>query len=455
MHPPVNILGLLKNPKVLVFLVVYISFFLDNVLLTVIVPIIPDYLFSNDLNSTEDLEIESLSPLQRKFEHLEKDNGPLGALLASKAFVQLAFTPIIGYVTSIVGYHLPLFLGSINMFFAALLFAYGHNYGVLVLARALHGSSSAAIAVSGMCLLADTLPKEIRSRVMPIAFGGIALGVLIGYPLGGVAYQFIGKSAPFLLIAALIAMNIGLQIYNSQLVKEEVAQERFTHSVEWVNLLKDKNMIIISGAICICTSSMAILEPCVPLWLLATITPPPSKWQLGAVFIPDSIGYFIGSHFAGLFPAKAWRIALSAMIITGLSCCAIPLATSIGGLTLPHFGLGLGVGVVDAALVPLLANLVDTRGNSQYGPIYALQQASVSLAYSFGPLLGGRAVHAIGFPWLMRLVGFINVLFCPLLIELDNDKESECLKTSSLPTYSTLENSPEGGDVDANWGETE
>lgn len=78
-----------------------------------------------------------------------------------------------------------------------------------MLARALHGSSSAAIAVSGMCILAERVPKDSRFRLMPLAFGGIALGVLIGYPLGGAAYQFIGKAAPFLLIAVFTAFNIG------------------------------------------------------------------------------------------------------------------------------------------------------------------------------------------------------------------------------------------------------
>lgn len=43
---------------------------------------------------------------------------------------------------------------------------------------------------------------------MPISFGGIALGVLIGYPLGGAAYQMIGKSAPFILISICIALTM-------------------------------------------------------------------------------------------------------------------------------------------------------------------------------------------------------------------------------------------------------
>lgn len=88
-------------------------------------PIIPDYLFSHNFNVSSDFDVNhfgprSLSPLQRKFETLDRDNGLLGALLASKAFVQLAFTPFIGYLTEIVGYYVPLLLGSCNMFLAAI-----------------------------------------------------------------------------------------------------------------------------------------------------------------------------------------------------------------------------------------------------------------------------------------------------------------------------------------------
>jgi len=53
-------------------------------------------------------------------------------------------------------------------------------------------------------------------------------------------------------------------------------------------------------------------------------------------------------------------------------------------LVLPHFLLGLGVGTADAALVPLLASLADSRLAASYGAVYALQQAAVSLAYSLG-----------------------------------------------------------------------
>lgn len=62
----------------------------------------------------------------------------------------------------------------------------------------------------------------------------------------------------------------------------------------------------------------------------------------------------------------------------------VPAAKTMLQLVIPHFFLGFGIGAVDAALVPLLAALVDTKYSTHYGAVYAMQQISVSLAYSLG-----------------------------------------------------------------------
>jgi DHA1 family solute carrier family 18 vesicular amine transporter 1/2 len=53
-------------------------------------------------------------------------------------------------------------------------------------------------------MLAERYPDDKeRGNAMGIALGGLALGVLIGPPFGGVMYEFVGKSAPFLVLSAL------------------------------------------------------------------------------------------------------------------------------------------------------------------------------------------------------------------------------------------------------------
>uniref|UniRef100_A0A0K8SU47 Synaptic vesicular amine transporter n=3 Tax=Lygus hesperus TaxID=30085 RepID=A0A0K8SU47_LYGHE len=135
-------------------------------------------------------------------------------------------------------------------------------------------------------------------------------------------------------------------------------------------------------------------------------------------------------------------MAIAAMLLVAVSALMIPSVNTVRGLAVPHFGLGLGIGAVDAALVPLLASLVDSRHSANYAAVYALQQTAVSLAYSLGPMMGGELAHLIGFPGLMRCIGVVNLLFCPLLAFLSNTvkhEESEHVTATEAMNYSTTQ----------------
>ena len=62
---------------------------------------------------------------------------------------------------------------------------------------------------------------------------------------------------------------------------------------------------------------MALLEPCLPIWLMDKIKPP--KWQLGTVFLPDSIGYWVGTNFFAVVAMKQGRhkTAMAALMLLG------------------------------------------------------------------------------------------------------------------------------------------
>ncbi|XP_055677908.1 synaptic vesicular amine transporter [Lutzomyia longipalpis] len=450
---------------------VYFSLFLDNVLLTVIVPILPDFLAqSGDVGLPENIStfnvpngmlytktfdlhyvpnmlrkhplagpsVLNLStpigppPTVRKV-NLDEENVSIGILLGVKALVQLIFNPIVGGSTAKFGYRIPIVFGTFNLLLAALVFAIGDNYISLVFARAVQGIGSACIGVCGMSLVAQLYPEEEkRSKIMGIVLGSVALGVLVGYPVGGCLYDFVGKAAPFYIVSILIGVDLLLQCKFLELIvpAETPEDSAENNTMTWWPLCTDLIVFVVVLAICISTSTMAILEPCLPIWLLSNLNP--KKWQLGTVFIPDSVGYLLGTNFFGkvAYQIGQIKIAVIALIMVGLSCILIPSATTVWSLMLPHFVLGLGIGILDAALVPFLATYVDQKyggdvdggegGNgeffSNYGAIYAIQQMAVSLAYSIGPLLGGELAKILGFPWLMRSMGSINCLYAPILL---------------------------------------
>ncbi|XP_011296969.1 synaptic vesicular amine transporter [Fopius arisanus] len=391
-----------KDARLMLVTVVYLSLFLDNVLLTVVVPIIPDYLSTVSENSS----------------HLDSNqDAKIGFLLSSKAFVQLILNPAVGSFTGSVGYSKPLFIGNSCLLLASLLYAFGQTYEFLFLARSIQGISSACIGVSGMSLVASQYTEESeRSKVMGFVLGSIALGVLVGYPIGSILYDIEGKMAPFLVVSTLTFLPICLQMLVGDSVSKGIMMEQSEGKTNWRKTLTQWKILTITGAIFLSTLPMATLEPCLPIWLRSYIKP--KKWQLGTVFIPDSVGYLVGTNFFGVIAYRCGRCrtAVFAMCLLGVSTILLPSAKSISQLVVPHLGLGLGIGVIDAALVPLLASLVDQNGN--YGTVYSIQQVAVSLAYSLGPIVGSELVQTIGFSGVMRTIGLLNLVYCPCLIYL-------------------------------------
>jgi len=171
-----------RESRKLVLVIVAIALLLDNMLLTTVVPIIPEFLYhvrhrydhltttqrpkvyryrttptttemvevvihanvsigqnSEMENITMDLEelelttlrSTTLSELDKKHKELVEENLEVGVMFASKAFVQLIANPFVGRLTNSIGYSIPMFAGFIIMFLSTVIFAFGRSYAVL------------------------------------------------------------------------------------------------------------------------------------------------------------------------------------------------------------------------------------------------------------------------------------------------------------------------------------
>ncbi|XP_072290447.1 synaptic vesicular amine transporter-like, partial [Eucyclogobius newberryi] len=249
-----------RSRKLILF-IVFVALLLDNMLMTVVVPIIPNYLYQLDkpepaqnisssgsfqnIVSLYDNSVKSSSsnsslstgpspspdpgpvqgnasdcPLSRS--SLVNENVKVGLLFASKATVQLITNPFIGPLTNRIGYQIPIFAGFCIMFLSTIMFAFSSSYALLFLARSLQGVGSSCSSVAGMGMLASVYTDdEERGHAIGIALGGLAMGVLVGPPFGSVLYEFVGKTAPFLILAFLALFDGALQLFVLQPTKVE------------------------------------------------------------------------------------------------------------------------------------------------------------------------------------------------------------------------------------------
>ncbi|XP_061412455.1 synaptic vesicular amine transporter-like [Lethenteron reissneri] len=474
-----------RRSRKFVLLIVFVALLLDNMLLTVVVPIVPSYLYAiehpdepprNDsgqqlapiaaphaATATDDggssqaqgggqegsQEPQEPSPSpgsptpdpcsRRRSRHhrstgsnpggsalaalndslcdtdvaaLLNENVRVGLLFAAKATVQLLANPFIGPLTNRVGYHSPMFAGFIIMFLSTIMFAFAQSYPLLFVARALQGIGSSCSSVAGMGMLASLYPDdEERGNAMGVALGGLAMGVLVGPPFGSIMYDFVGKPAPFLVLAGLALFDGALQMLVLQPSKSEPESQTGT---PLLTLLRDPYILITAGSICVANMGIAMLEPALPIWMMETMCSP--KWQLGVAFIPASISYWIGTNIFGPLAHKMgrWLCALIGMVVVGISIICVPLGKTIYGLIVPNFGVGFAIGMVDSSMMPLMGYLVDLRHVSVYGSVYAIADVAFCMGFALGPSAGGAIARTIGFPWLMTIIGIIDILFAPL-----------------------------------------
>uniref|UniRef100_A0A8C8BYI8 Major facilitator superfamily (MFS) profile domain-containing protein n=1 Tax=Oncorhynchus tshawytscha TaxID=74940 RepID=A0A8C8BYI8_ONCTS len=457
----------------LVLVVVCVALLLDNMLLTVVVPIIPTFLYALDhptqdpfiqpstqrpseegftlvsvhsfydntsysLRGSESNLSEALlfnisrnssqvkgSSCQEDSAFLDKENVRVGLLFASKALVQLLVNPFVGPLTNRVGYHIPMFAGFIIMFVSTIMFAFSGTYALLFFARSLQGIGSSFSSVAGLGMLASVYTNdEERGVAMGIALGGLAMGVLIGAPFGSVMYEFVGKTAPFLILAFLAVFDGALQLLILQ-------PSKISPGVTDLGAL-------VSGSLCFANMGVAILEPTLPIWMMQTMCSP--KWQLGMAFLPASISYLIGTNLFGLLANKMgrWLCSMIGMFIVGISLLCVPFAKNIYGLIGPNAGLGFAIGMVDSSMMAIMGYLVDIRHASVYGSVYAIADVALCMGFAIGPSIGGSLVRAIGFPYLMVFIGIINIFYAPLCFFLRNPairEEKMAIIDQECPLY--------------------
>eukprot|EP00058_Branchiostoma_floridae_P002643 XP_002588131.1 hypothetical protein BRAFLDRAFT_87653 [Branchiostoma floridae] len=452
-----------RNSRVLVLIIVFIALLLDRMLITVVVPILPDYIYklnhprlpyyvngnstlpadptlsATTTNQTEpepQQHFTTTTPTQRTARHSQRPTenpeywqpteywAPTGTNYPFSQTTQKTPTknPQDTYHEvptnqDLVDENLPvgiLFASKatiqliVNPFVGPMTNRVGYGIPMFI------GFAITLVSTVGMAVVADRYPDDAeRGRAMGIALSGIALGCIGGPLFGGIMYQFFDKSVPFLILAGIALLEGCLQLLVLRPgAKKEILMEGAPLGV----LLRDPYIVIAAGSI----------------WL------------------PSSIAYLVGAYMFGFIATKLgrWLCGLLAMIFVGASMIWMPCARSFHGLIPPNAVLGLAIGVVDSSLMPIMGYLVDRRHVSVYGSVYAIADVANCVGFAIGPAVGGEVVVKYGFGWLMWGIGIINILYSPLCIFLreppgKEEKEAILAQDECQVTYNAFHQQPD------------
>ncbi|CAF1129631.1 unnamed protein product [Adineta ricciae] len=304
-------------------------------------------------------------------------------------------------------------------------------------------------------MIADRYQDEgSRSRQLGIALAFISFGSLVAPPFGGILYQFFGKRVPFITLA-LIALLDGVLLFVVMRPNRLRKAFDFSHNDSsdkpkgtpiW-RLLMDPYIAVCAGALAMANVGLAFLEPTISIWMREKMNA--SEAQMGLIwlpgFIPHVSGVYLTVKMNEKYPKFQWLLAAIGLALQGIMCAFVPFCTNFGTLMIPISGICFGNALVDTALLPTLAYLVDVRHTSVYGSVYAIADISYSLAYAMGPIVAGSIVYATNFFTLNIFIFISNIAYAPVLYILRNFYAYKPMENDELRSFAhqPLQNEPD------------
>ncbi|XP_066266512.1 synaptic vesicular amine transporter-like isoform X1 [Branchiostoma lanceolatum] len=439
-----------RKSDVLVVFVAILAVFGDTILDTVVDPIMPDYLYrlehpnytgdiithfaayekhttSGNIQTPESCNLgatclpavnTSQSELSQRAKELELQSIRLGILYAAKSTVALVTNPIAGVMTDRFGTNVPLYTGLVIVFSSTIAYAFSKSYTTLFVSRVIQGVGTSFSNVAAFAMVIAVFhDKEDRAKNVGFVNTGRNFGVLVGPVIGGVMYQFVGYSSPFLLIAGMTLVDGLLRLL---LPKRETAPNDEDGDYSIFNLLKDPYVMTTSAFLFMETTTALLIWGSLPVYMMITMNA--SSWQQGVGSAPTGLGFLIGALTASklLERAACWLVMLLGSIGFGVFTITLPLCKNLPQMLVPYFIVGLSRGITSTTLITEIGYLADIRHGSRYGTAYAIAENAICLGIAVGLASSGTLLNALGFPWMMRTAGLLNVLLSPAALLLRN-----------------------------------
>lgn len=377
------------------------AIFVDSLLYSVVVPVLPAYAGRLGASPTA-----------------------IGALFASYAAALLLATPVAAAAADRFGRRWPLLLGSLGVAAATLLFALATAYPALLAARAAQGAAAAAVWTGGVALVAELVPPDRLGQAMGGVLASMSAGLIAGPPVGGLLVEAFGPRAPFLACAAVAA---AVCLLPAALVRAGRPGQRpgpapdtraaarsgraaAAPAAGLRALLADREIRGPLGAVVLGAAALSMLEPLLPADLAGRLGA--GSLAIGLVFGAATLAHGAVSPLVGRLADSCPRARLVPGGLLGMAVTAPFLAgpRSLAAVTTLLVAFAVAYSFVLVPVLSRLAGVVRDRPGYGYAAVYGLFNITYAVGMFAGPLAGGAAAAALTVPGaLAGLAGLLGV----------------------------------------------
>jgi predicted MFS family arabinose efflux permease len=280
---------------------------------------------------------------------------------------------------------------------------------MLFLARMLQGAADAVTWVVGYALIADLYAEDERGRAMGLSMAGSTLGIIVGPLLGGWLYELGGIRLPFLVVAALAAIDL--------VVFAIVTPATAIHSVAATSMWKVLTLrpIAVCALLIIAAAATgAMLEPVIPLMFESRLGLSPA--EIGTLFgiaaIASSAMHPIYGRLSDRWGGR--RLMMAGLVGFALMLPVMNLANGFRSAAMVIVPTWMVFGMVITPSLAYFAQIASDAGVEAYGVVYGVYNVAWAVGLMAGPAVGGFVLERAGFARLT--VGWSVLLLVTSLV---------------------------------------
>jgi MFS family permease len=237
----------------------------------------------------------------------------------------------------------------------------------LAVAVLLLGSASAVFGLARQAYLTDAVPVGMRARALSTLGGVHRIGLFLGPLLGAAAIAVGGVRAAYA-VGALAALAAGALVLGTRDLtagheRTQVGQARLA---VWSVLKSHRSTLLTLGTgVMVVAAARACRISLVPLWAEAIgLDAAQTSLVFAASGAVDMLLFYPAGSIMDRF-GRAW-IAVPSVVLLGLGMAALPLTSTLTGLTVVAMAMAVGNGMGSGLVMTLGADASPPQGRAQF-----------------------------------------------------------------------------------------